>query len=232
MCIFFFNDTATSAFYTLSLHDALPICIFPSICNNLNYSQESINQLYSKVRKIDGIKKAFIGSGVRYDLFIDKQSKSEQEYFENLCRYHVSGRLKVAPEHTSDRVLKMMRKPSFKLFHLLKQKFDEINHKFSLNQQLIPYFISSHPASTEQYMQNLADETRRLNFKLEQVQDFTPTPMTLASTIYYTGVDPYTGEKVYVARTKQEKQKQQSYFFWYKNDKEKKPPYKSKRPQR
>ncbi|MGE0076510.1 MAG: YgiQ family radical SAM protein [Bacteroidales bacterium] len=193
-------------------------CIFPSICNNLNSSHESTNQLYSKVRKVDGIKKAFIGSGVRYDLFIDKQSKAEQEYFESLCRYHVSGRLKVAPEHTSDRVLKMMRKPSFKLFHLLKQKFDEINHKFSLNQQLIPYFISSHPASTEQDMQNLADETKRLNFKLEQVQDFTPTPMTLASTIYYTGVDPYTGEKVYVARTKQEKQKQQSYFFWYKKD--------------
>jgi radical SAM superfamily enzyme YgiQ (UPF0313 family) len=122
-------------------------CIFPSICNNLNSSHELINQLYTKVRKIDGIKKASIGSGVRYDLFIDKQSKAEQEYFENLCRYHVSGRLKVAPEHTSDRVLKVMRKPSFKLFHLLKQKFDDINHKFSLNQQLIPYFISSHPAA-------------------------------------------------------------------------------------
>lgn len=191
-------------------------CIFPSICQNLDANHEHVNKLYEKVRAVKGIKKAFIGSGVRYDLFIDRNTKPEVEYFENICRYHVSGRLKVAPEHTSDNVLKQMRKPSFKLFQILKQKFDIINDKYSLNQQLIPYFISSHPACTNADMQQLANETKKLNFKLEQVQDFTPTPMTLSTTIYYTGVDPYTGEKVYVARNKQDKQKQLSYFFWYK----------------
>jgi len=160
-----------------------------------------------------------VGSGVRYDLFITrKDSKAEREYFENLFLHHVSGRLKVAPEHTSEKVLKIMRKPSFELFKQLKQWFDALNEKFGQKQQLIPYFISSHPGSTEQDMKQLAEETRKLNFKLEQVQDFTPTPMTLASTIYYTGINPYTGEKVYVARSVEEKRKQQSYFFWYKNE--------------
>ncbi|MBC7125459.1 MAG: DUF3362 domain-containing protein, partial [Bacteroidales bacterium] len=177
------------------------------------------NNLYNKVRKVKGIKKAFVGSGVRYDLFINrKDSKAEREYFENLFLHHVSGRLKVAPEHTSEKVLKIMRKPTFELFKQLKQWFDTLNEKFGQKQQLIPYFISSHPGSTEQDMKQLAEETRKLNFKLEQVQDFTPTPMTLASTIYYTGINPYTGEKVYVARSVEEKRKQQSYFFWYKNE--------------
>lgn len=124
----------------------------------------------------------------------------------------------MAPEHTSEKVLKIMRKPSFELFKQLKQRFDALNEKFGQKQQIIPYFISSHPGSTEQDMKQLAEETRKLNFKLEQVQDFTPTPMTLASTIYYTGINPYTGEKVYVARSVEEKRKQQSYFFWYKNE--------------
>lgn len=196
-----------------------PSCIYPNICKNLNSSHEPINNLYNKVRKVEGIKKAFVGSGVRYDLFITrKDSKAEREYFENLFLHHVSGRLKVAPEHTSEKVLKIMRKPSFELFKQLKQRFDALNEKFGQKQQIIPYFISSHPGSTEQDMKQLAEETRKLNFKLEQVQDFTPTPMTLASTIYYTGINPYTGEKVYVARSVEEKRKQQSYFFWYKNE--------------
>jgi len=196
-----------------------PSCIYPNICKNLNSSHEPINKLYAQVRKVKGIKKAFVGSGVRYDLFItQKDSQAEREYFENLFLHHVSGRLKVAPEHTSENVLKIMRKPSFELFKQLKQWFDALNEKYGQKQQLIPYFISSHPGSTEQDMKQLAEETRKLNFKLEQVQDFTPTPMTLASTIYYTGINPYTGEKVYVARSIEEKRKQQSYFFWYKNE--------------
>ncbi|MBR7067919.1 MAG: YgiQ family radical SAM protein [Bacteroidales bacterium] len=194
-------------------------CIFPGICPNLNADHTPINRLYRKVRNISGIKKAFVGSGVRYDLFIDRSTQPEIDYFEELCQHHVSGRLKVAPEHTSDRVLQQMRKPSFNLFRLLKQKFDMVNRKYGMNQQLIPYFISSHPACTDADMQHLANETRQLNFKLEQVQDFTPTPMTLSSTIYYSGIDPYTGKEVYVARNKQDKQRQLSYFFWYKSDK-------------
>jgi len=190
-------------------------CIYPSICKNLDSSHDKLLSLYRAVRKNPDIKKAFIGSGIRYDLFITKDSKPEKEYFDELVHHHVSGRLKVAPEHTSDEVLKNMRKPSFALFKLLKQKFEEVNSKYSLNQQLIPYFISSHPGSKEEDMQNLSNETKKLNFKLEQVQDFTPTPMTLASTIYYTGVDPYTNEPVYVAKTQEQKLKQRSYFFRY-----------------
>ncbi len=193
-------------------------CIYPNICKNLNSSHEQLNQLYKKVREAKGIKKATIGSGIRYDLFLDRDSKPEKEYFENLIHFHVSGRLKVAPEHTSERVLKIMRKPSFELFIKLKAWFDQLNEKYGLKQQLIPYFISSHPGTTEKEMRQLVEETRKLNFKLEQVQDFTPTPMTLASTIYYTGINPYTGEEVYVARSIEEKRKQQSYFFWYKGD--------------
>lgn len=191
-------------------------CIHPGICKNLNASHEELNKLYEAISSLDGIRKVFISSGVRYDLFVDRDSKPEVEYFSRLVRNHVSGRLKVAPEHTSDKVLKLMRKPSFGLFQHLKQKFEDINRKYNINQQLIPYFISSHPGCTEDDMRHLAEETRKLNFRLEQVQDFTPTPMTLASTIYYTGVDPYTGERVYVAKTREEKQRQLSYFFWYK----------------
>lgn len=196
-----------------------PSCIYPNICKNLNASHESINDLYSQVCNVKGVKKAFVSSGIRYDLFINKKdSKPEREYFEKLFIHHIPGRLKVAPEHTSDGVLKLMMKPSFELFRQLKQWFDSLNEKYGLKQQLIPYFISSHPGSTEDDMKQLAEETRNLNFKLEQVQDFTPTPMTLATTIYYTGINPYTGEKVYVARSIEQKRKQQSYFFWYKND--------------
>ena len=140
------------------------------------------------------------------------------EYLRQLVTRHVSGRLKVAPEHTSDRVLKAMRKPSFKLFHQLKKKFEQINAETGLKQQLIPYFISSHPESTLEDMAQLASDTKELGFKLEQVQDFTPTPMTVATVIYYSGFDPYTLKPVFTAKTKPEKQAQQTFFFWYKNE--------------
>jgi uncharacterized radical SAM protein YgiQ len=166
---------------------------------------------------VDGVKKAFVGSGVRYDLSMN----NDDEYITELIRYHISGRLKVAPEHTSDAVLRNMRKPLFESFKRFNQKFNDINLKYSLNQQLIPYFISSHPGSTEADMQELANETKKLNFKLEQIQDFTPTPMTLASTIYYTGIDPYTKKKVFVAKTQEQKLKQRSYFFWYQSSHDK-----------
>jgi len=194
-----------------------PSCIFPNICNNLNTSHDELLSIYRAVRKKEGIKKAFVGSGVRYDLSLN----NDDEYITELIRHHVSGRLKVAPEHTSDEVLHYIRKPSFDSFKKFNQKFNEINSKYSLNQQLIPYFISSHPGSTEADMQDLANETKKLNFKLEQIQDFTPTPMTLSSTIYYTGVDPYTKKKVFVAKTQEQKLKQRSYFFWYQNNESK-----------
>ena len=198
-----------------------PSCIYPSICKNLNNSHENLVNLYRSVRRNPKIKKAFIGSGIRYDLFLNQGTDPESNYLDELIHYHISGRMKVAPEHTSDVVLQNMRKPSFSLFKKLKQKFEEINSKYSLNQQLIPYFISSHPGSTEADMQDLANETKKLNFKLEQVQDFTPTPMTLASTIYYTGIDPYTNKIVYVAKTPEQKLKQRNHFFWYKEKKDK-----------
>ncbi len=188
-------------------------CIYPKICNNLNSSHKYLIDLYKETRKIKGIKKIFIGSGIRYDLFIDADTKYEQEYITELLVNHVSGRLKVAPEHTSEEVLKQMRKPSFELFRKLNHKFQMINAKYKINQQLIPYFISSHPGCTNEHMMELSEEVSKLNFKLEQIQDFTPTPMTLASTIYYTGIDPYSGKRVYVARSKDEKLKQRGYFF-------------------
>ncbi len=190
-----------------------PSCIFPSICNNLNTDHTRLLNLYRKVRSLKGIKKVFIGSGIRYDLLIQHETHSAKQYLNELIKHHVSGRLKVAPEHTDDEVLKQMRKPSFKLFKLLKNRFDEINKQNSLNQQLVPYFISSHPGCTMEHMQRLADEIRKTRIEVEPVQDFTPTPMTLASTIYYTGIDPYSGEKVYVARNKVEKNKQKDLFF-------------------
>ena len=198
-----------------------PSCLHPQPCKNLNNDHAPLLDIYHAVDALPEVKKSFIGSGVRYDLSMAKHSdervnQTNAQYNRDLIIKHVSGRLKVAPEHTSDRVLNCMRKPSFDLFYKFKQLFDEINHKYDLRQQLIPYFISSHPACTEQDMAELAVITKKLNFHLEQVQDFTPTPMTVASEIYYTGYHPYTLEKVYTARTKEEKQNQRKFFFWYK----------------
>jgi uncharacterized radical SAM protein YgiQ len=198
---------------------AKPSCIFPKICTNLNTNHNPLIDIYRSVDKISGIKKTFIGSGIRYDMFFDKDGKLEkdkEEYVKELIVRHVSGRLKVAPEHTSDTVLEIMRKPSFSVFYKFKNLFDKINNAAGLNQQLIPYFISSHPACTEECMAELAAETRKLNFRLEQVQDFTPTPMTLATEIFHTGFHPYTMQQIYTAHTKNEKLEQRQYFFWYK----------------
>ena len=197
-----------------------PTCIQPNICKNLDTNHHPLIELYKEVDKIPQVKKATIGSGIRYDLFLTNEDPSGKlgydEYFEQLMKRHVSGRLKVAPEHSSDDVLRLMRKPSFNLFVKLKKKFDKVNEKYHLNQQLIPYFISSHPACTLVDMAELAVKTKELGYRLEQVQDFTPTPMTLATEIYYSGYDPYTLKPVFVAKTKQEKLDQQRFFFWYK----------------
>ena len=198
-----------------------PSCINPQICPNLNTSHQKLLDIYHAVDALPGIKKSFIGSGVRYDLLLhhsndDEANKSTREYTRELICKHVSGRLKVAPEHTSDNVLKLMRKPSFKQFEEFKRIFDRINKEENLRQQIIPYFISSHPGCTEADMAELAIQTNRLDFQLEQVQDFTPTPMTVATETWYTGYDPYTLKPVWSAKTPWEKQAQRQYFFWYK----------------
>lgn len=199
-----------------------PSCIHPSICVNLNADHTPMTTLLRKIDAMPGIKKSFIGSGIRYDLLLhkykdEKMQKAAMTYARDLVAHHVSGRLKVAPEHTSDNVLMMMRKPSFKLFHEFKRFFDKVNEEEGLKQQLIPYFISSHPGCKPEDMAELAVETKSLGFKLEQIQDFTPTPMTLASEIYYTGIHPYTMEPVYTAITENQKTQQHQFFFWYKS---------------
>ncbi len=199
-------------------------CIYPSICNNLNYSHEPLLDLYDQASKIQNIKHITIGSGVRYDMALhkskdEKLNKINKKYIEVLISNFVSGRLKVAPEHTSDKVLKLIRKTSFDTFKQFQKEFNRINKEQKLNQQLVPYFISSHPASTESDMAELAAETKDLGFKLEQVQAFTPTPMTLATVMYYTGVDPYSGNKIYVAKSREQRENQQSFFFWHKPEK-------------
>ncbi|MGL4956439.1 MAG: YgiQ family radical SAM protein [Bacteroidales bacterium] len=194
-------------------------CMYPQLCKNLNTDVTPLQKLLKNVRNVKGIKKAFVGSGIRYDLFMNEEgffSKSHQEYFQDTLQHHISGRFKVAPEHTSPTVLQAMRKPSYALFQKLKTYFDHYNRKQNLRLQLIPYFISSHPACTNEDMQRLAQITRQQGFKLEQVQDFTPTPMTLSSAMYYTGINPYTLQKIYVARSLAQKKQQNSYFFWYK----------------
>ena len=169
----------------------------------------------------DKIVGGFIGSGVRYDLLMhdtgdERTNRINRQYTEELITRHVSGRLKVAPEHTSDRVLSLMRKPSFQLFYDFKRIFDDINRRHNLRQQIIPYFISSHPGCTAEDMAELACLTKDLNFQLEQVQDFTPTPMTVSTEAWYTGLHPYTLQPVFSAKTQKEKLAQRQFFFWYK----------------
>ena len=198
-------------------------CLFPAVCPNLVTDHRPLTELYRKADSLPGIKKTFVGSGVRYDLILHRHkdpaiADSGREYAEELVARHVSGRLKVAPEHTSDEVLRYMRKPSFELFYSFNTLFGKINRREGLPQQLIPYFISSHPGCTEEAMAELAVATKHLHFHLEQVQDFTPTPMTLATEMYYTSIDPYSGERVYTARTAEQKLNQRKYFFWYKHE--------------
>lgn len=197
-----------------------PSCIFPKVCKNLNIDHTALLEIYQSVDSMPGIKKSFIGSGVRYDMLLHKtgDTKSDnaaEKYTHELISRHVSGRLKVAPEHTSEETLRIMRKPTFSQFYRFKKTFDEINHKHNLRQQLIPYFISSHPGCTEEDMAELAAITKDLDFRPEQVQDFTPSPMTLATEMYYTGFHPYTLEPVYTAKTESQKRDQHQFFFWY-----------------
>ena len=198
-----------------------PSCIHPQICPNLNTDHSKLLGIYHAVDQLPGIKKSFIGSGVRYDLLLykskdEKSNEAARQYTRELICHHVSGRLKVAPEHTSDRVLQLMRKPSFSQFEEFKRIFDRINNEEHLRQQIIPYFISSHPGCREEDMAELAVITKRLDFQLEQVQDFTPTPMTISTETWYTGYDPYTLEPVSSAKTQREKLAQRQFFFWYK----------------
>ena len=198
-----------------------PSCIHPQICPNLDTNHQKLLDIYHAVDALPGIKKSFIGSGVRYDLLLHRSkdeaaNRAAQEYTRELICNHVSGRLKVAPEHTSDRVLMHMRKPSFKQFYEFKRIFDRINREENLRQQIIPYFISSHPGCQEADMAELAVLTKELDFHLEQVQDFTPTPMTVSTEAWYTGYDPYTLEPVFSAKSPKEKLAQRQYFFWYK----------------
>ena len=210
-----------------------PSCIHPQICPNLDTNHQKLLDVYHAVDALPGIKKSFIGSGVRYDLLLyhskdEAANRAAQQYTRELISRHVSGRLKVAPEHTSDRVLMLMRKPSFQQFFEFKRQFDRICREEHLNQQIIPYFISSHPGCHEEDMAQLAAITRKLGFKLEQVQDFTPTPMTVATEMWYTGYNPYTLEPVFSAKTPREKEAQRQYFFWYKDQ----PQYSQKPPER
>ncbi len=202
-------------------HCKRPSCINPAICPNLDTDHTKLLDIYHAVDALPGIKKSFIGSGVRYDLLLYKSkdehaNEAARQYTKELITKHVSGRLKVAPEHTSDRVLKLMRKPSFGQFREFKRIFDRINEEAHLRQQIIPYFISSHPGCHEEDMAELAVITKGLDFRLEQVQDFTPTPMTVSTETWYTGYDPYTLEPVFSAKTQREKLAQRMFFFWYK----------------
>jgi uncharacterized radical SAM protein YgiQ len=197
-------------------------CIWPEVCRNLETNHKKLTDLYRKVDSLEGIKKSFIGSGVRYDLLFPEWNRNagrdEAEYLEELVTRHVSGRLKVAPEHTSASVLALMRKAPFDLFRKLKSRFDQIIKRNGLKYEIIPYFISSHPGCSDNEMRELAGEVKNLGIRPEQVQDFTPTPMTLSTCMYYTGFDPYTGKKVFVARKIEEKRRQKDFFFWWKTD--------------
>ena len=203
-----------------------PSCIHPKVCPNLNTDHRPLLDIYHAVDALPGIKKSFIGSGVRYDLLLHESkdpavNKSTKEYTRELIAKHVSGRLKVAPEHTSDSVLHIMRKPSFAQFYDFKKIFDKVNNELNLRQQIIPYFISSHPGCTAEDMAELAVITKRLDFHLEQVQDFTPTPMTVATEAWYTGYHPYTLQPIFSAKTQREKLAQRMFFFWYKPEERK-----------
>jgi len=200
-----------------------PSCLYPTVCKNLNTDHSHLLELYNQVRRDTHVKHCFVSSGIRYDLTMHRTGNKQidsinQAYLETVIKHHVSGRFKVAPEHSSDNVLHLMRKPSFKLFHELTARFNAINKQEHLNQQIIPYFISSHPGCSLMDMAQLAIDTKELDFKLEQVQDFTPTPMTLATDMYYSGLHPYSLRKIESAKTEVEKKRQNIFFFWYKRE--------------
>lgn len=189
-------------------------CIHPVHCKNLDSDHGELLALLRRVSEVPGVRHLFVGSGIRCDLFTE--SNRGWEYFDEVVRKHVSGRLKVAPEHTSATVLELMRKPGFELFKTTKRRFESVCREAGLRYQLIPYFISSHPGCRLRDMADLAVEMRRMGYRLEQIQDFTPTPMTLSTEMYYTGLNPTTLEPVYVARRPEEKREQNRMFFFYK----------------
>lgn len=198
-------------------------CAFPTVCSNLNTDHGALLEIYRAVRQHPKIKHVFIGSGIRYDLCLHDSgvpgiNRNNEEYLRTVIRYHVSGHFKVAPEHAAESVLRLMRKPSFSLFCRLKETFEAVNRQYGLNQQIVPYFISSHPGCRLEDMAELAAVTKKLNFRLEQVQDFTPTPLTLATTLFYTGYHPYSLQKISCAKTETEKKDQNMFFFWYKKE--------------
>ena len=191
-------------------------CLFPARCPNLDYSHKSLLNLYNGVEKVKGIKNFYIGSGIRYDLFLDNKGfldATSKDYFNRLVKYHVSGRLKVAPEHTQDNVLRYLGKPSFSLFRTLRKEFDLFNKRENKKYQLIPYFISSHPGCTLSDMAALSHEPSLQGVMTEQVQDFTPTPMTRSSAMFYSGLDTKNLKPIFVERKQVDKKKQKSFFF-------------------
>lgn len=191
-------------------------CLFPSPCKNMDRSHERLLKLYDRISKVKGVRHAYIGSGIRYDLFLDEKGfvdETSYPYLKELILEHTSGRLKVAPEHTEDSVLKLMAKPSFALFERLRLEFDNIVRSSSKKCELVPYFISSHPGCGMREMQKLARKPALRGIYMDQVQDFTPTPMTTSSVMYYTGLDPKNLEKVFVERDPERKKEQKSFFF-------------------
>lgn len=191
-------------------------CLYPAPCRNLDRSHERVLRMYDKVMAVKGVKHAYIGSGVRYDLFLDEKGfidDSGKPYLKSLMLEHTSGRLKVAPEHTEDKVLGYMAKPSFKLFERLRTEFDAINRENGTHTELVPYFISSHPGCTFQDMERLAHNPGLKGIWMDQVQDFTPTPMTTSSVMFYTGLDPRTLKPVFVERDPDRKKAQKQLFF-------------------
>ena len=191
-------------------------CLFPGPCKNMDRSHERLLKLYERIAKIKGIRHAYIGSGIRYDLFLDEKGfvdETSYPYLKELILEHTSGRLKVAPEHTEDSVLKLMAKPSFKLFERLRMEFDNIVYSSGKKCELVPYFISGHPGCGMREMQRLARTPALKGLYMDQVQDFTPTPMTTSSVMFYTGLDPKNLEKVFVERDLERKKEQKSFFF-------------------
>lgn len=196
---------------------ARPSCIFPEVCKNLDINHKPLIALYRKAAAVKGVRRITIGSGIRYDLLLADEGTDREngltDYFREVVRHHVSGRLKVAPEHTQTKVLNKMRKPSFDRFLAFNKKFQQLNREAGLHQQLVPYFISAHPACTLDDMKALHKATEGQHLHIEQVQDFTPTPMTYSTAMYFLGYDPYTGKKVFSAKSKGEKDKQKGMFF-------------------
>ena len=193
-----------------------PSCLYPNLCRNLEHDHTPLLQLYEKVLQIPGVKHVFIGSGIRYDLFLDENGfvdGTSYPYLKELVLRHTSGRLKVAPEHTEDKVLGYMAKPSFKLFVRLRQEFDKITSKAGMKTGIVPYFISSHPGCTMKDMENLSRNPALKGIWMDQVQDFMPTPMTTSSVMFYTGLDPRTMKPVFVERDPERKKAQKSLFF-------------------